>query len=130
VSDNNMTLAEFRHPTMVATATRIRLDIPYLAVMAEFDVVLDTLSECSPIHKARAAHDLINRVDDLSYLRGATLHDLAYDHAYEEIGALVGLTRQRVWSILLDWRRKFNQEDWPTIGRQSRIMARRQQDDP
>jgi hypothetical protein len=124
VSDK-MTLAEYRHPEMLAAAARLQQTDDYQAVMAAFDQVLAKLDECEPLVKARAAHDIRSmRMDDLTHARGSAIHDLAYDHAYEEVAALLGLTRQRVWTIAGIWRDKTG-EAWPKVGRLSRMQARR-----
>lgn len=123
---DNLTLAEYRHPEMYATISRLRKDPGYQQVMDAYEELLRRINELDPVTKARAAHDVINRNDDLSVARGAAIHELAYDHAYEEIGALLGLSRQRVWIIASDWRNKFGMQDWPKVGRRSRL-ARRQQ---
>jgi hypothetical protein len=111
---------------MIDRRNEIRMREDYLGVRAHWTALLKDLDELPPQVKARLAHDLLLEVEsELSYHRGQALFALVYDHSYDEIGSLVGLTRQRVHQLVGDHMERHSVDPWPAVGRQSRIAARR-----
>jgi hypothetical protein len=99
----------------------------YRALRAELTSLLESIAAAPADVRFRFTHDLLcDTVPEIQNARGMAAHDLVFDHSYEEIGALVGLSRQRLQTIHLRWCEVTSTPAWPKTGRWSRIWSRRQ----
>lgn len=125
-TDNRLTLAEVRHPHMVRRRSELEQRDDYRAVAAELDSVLESIRSLPPDVRFRFVHDvLVDAVPTLYDIRGAAIHEMVWDHSYEEVGALVTLSRQRLHAIHVKWLDETGTEPWPATGRWSRMRQRR-----
>jgi hypothetical protein len=128
-TDTFPTLAEYRHPDAAARARELRSDERYVAIMGYVDQLLADVEDLEPTMRVRVLHDLIvGLAPRMSLARGQAIHELMYDHPYEEVAAMCGLSRQRIYEIHHDWMARTSTAPWPTTGRWSRIVARRQRE--
>jgi hypothetical protein len=128
-TDTFGTIAEYRHPEQVDRTAELRDDERYRLMMARAEQLLDDAADCGDRGLAvRVMHDLLVRWSkDLAVARGRVIHDLIFDHSYEEVAAMVGLSRQRINDIHREWMDKTSTPPWPTSGRWERITTRRKE---
>lgn len=128
-SDKTQPISEVRHPHMMRKSSALEQRDDYRALAAQLDSFLESLRAAPPDVRFRFSHDtMLDALPALGDIRGSAIHGMVWDHSYEEVAAMVGLSRQRLQSIHLRWLELSGTEPWPKQGRWSRMWARRQKE--
>lgn len=128
-SDKEQTIAEVRHPHMIRKSSELEGRDDYKALAGQLDSLLESLRQAPPDVRFRFTHDtMIDGLPTLGDIRGSAIHGMVWDHSYEEVAAMVGLSRQRLQTIHIRWLEMSATEPWAKRGRWSRIWGRRQKD--
>ena len=123
------TLAEVRHPHMRRRAHVIEQRDDYRALHRQWVSLIESMRAAPPDVRFRFAHQcVIDGYAELLDVRGAAIHGMAFDHSYEEIAALVGLSRQRLQDVHHRWLEVSGTENWGKTGRWSRMWERRRRE--
>lgn len=122
-------IAQVRHPHMVRRSSELEQSDAYRALAGQLDSLLESLREVPPDVRFRFAHDwLVDVSPTITDIRGSAVHGMVWDHSYEEVAAMVGLSRQRLQSLHQRWLELSMTEPHAKHGRWSRIFSRRQKE--